>query len=128
MADLGYKETDPNRHKDWEQYHCNYQTLGMVKDGLWQGAPIDLHTTFRDPYHVAASWWNRGKNNADRWFEQWDVWHQIKGKATVHRIEDLKNTQGRHDDKLWLHAAVDNGDLDYFYSVVPKEWIEAAID
>lgn len=106
---------------------------------LWKvlsGTEFDeIHTTYRDPYLVAASWCNQ-YDPKDLFFEiswltLWSNWRKliIERKPYVHLVEDFTgkpiNSAG---DRLGIHKALQDKDWDRYYSHVPVEWIDAAFD
>jgi len=111
---------------DWEQIHCCDETLEMAKNGA------DVHTTLRNPYHVAISWANRGRIGLSpridkKWFYQWEKWAEIAPYATIHPVKDLQTRSNSKSDDLGLYDALEN-DLDKFYQHVPKEWVDHALN
>lgn len=102
---------------EWIDKHCCPKAVEMAQSGRYE-----VHTTYRDPYRVAASWLNRDRlKDADYWFRQWGAYSQIVPMATVHKPVSRENT---FSDVLGLHEALDRGDMDYYFKHVPKEWID----
>lgn len=107
------------------------QYLGRSGEIFHCGEDIDftqfdeIHTTYRNPYRVAASWANRGKLDYFEWSKQWEAWHN-RPESITYRINDLPVKINSHPDTYGLHKALDNGDLEHFYKHVPEKYIEAA--
>jgi len=100
--------------------------------GLFERArECDLvYVTYRDPYSTAASWANRGRP-WNRWKPQWEAYEKVltlnplvldftKGRIQ-HGIEFGSVPLNEHHDKHGLHAALDRGDMAYFWEHVPRE-------
>ena len=96
----------------------------------------EIVTTYRSPKRVAASWFNRGNPQEKVWFEQWKVWGEIMKAspkviyADESKWYDLQRSDSpplhSFDDDTGLHQALDDGDDDYFYEQVPRNWIDFA--
>lgn len=104
-----------------------------------------IFTTYRDPHRVAASWGNRGhfskqdnSLNYSKWVNQWENYTKAlelkpiildfsKGNIQ-HGIDFGKNPINQHSDANGLHKALDENNLEYLYSFIPKEYIDLAID
>lgn len=115
------------KHK-WNTRHCSPEMVDAAKEGYH-----DMHTTLRNPYHVAISWANRGKANLGSqsnptWYEQWNCLAQIIPLATVHKMDEFNNRVNTAPDKLNLYKAIEANDMEYYYQHVPKKWINHAID
>lgn len=103
-----------------------------------------IYVTYRDPLRVAASWANRGhfsktdnSINYKKWDEQWLNYE----KALTFNPIVLDFTKGpiqdgidfglepvnQHSDKNRMHHEIDNNNLDYLYSFIPKDHIDLAI-
>ena len=88
-----------------------------------------VYVTYRDPFHTAASWGNRGRPWS-RWDIQWENYWKIREldplvldftKGTnQHGIEFGSVPLNQHHDRFGLHEAVENGDWEHFYSHVPR--------
>jgi hypothetical protein len=83
-------------------------------------------TTYRDPKRTAASWYNRmHKWDSVRWRKQWIDWSLLEPDR-IYKLDELQNHTNKHDDSYGLHQAINDGDMDYYYSIIPKADIEFA--
>jgi len=117
-------QADPaNEGRKVTLHHCNKSAEKIAK-----GGKHEIVTTFRDPYRIAASWFNRDrvKTYPREWHTQWDHWSRIAPLARVVRVEMIPKKLNTHEDTYQLHAALDRGDLDYFYERVPIAYIDYA--
>lgn len=114
--------------------HCIPNTLAVAKN------KTKLYTAYRDPYRVAASWYNRGKlqtvDDYEKWSSQWQIYWRFRDlNPTVFDVSKGNNQHGfrfnglpknAHKDTHGLHFALDSNDLDYFHTHIPKILIDAA--
>lgn len=102
-----------------------------------------IYTTYRDPFNVAASWANRDRMRSDQFFTRWQrQWSSYKTLLDEYNPVVLDVTKGREQggytfgdmvlnsagDRHGLHEAYANGDMDKFYTFVPRHWIEFVQD
>jgi len=126
-------------------WHCSPKQVRdiIADDFAW------IATTYRDPMHVAASWLNRGelltgqnKHDGD-WFRGWEGYRDLLDYAeTNHKVKLFNYSNGikqngiifgdspenAHPDTLGLHKALREGDLDYYYSRIPRYYTEYAYE
>ena len=102
-----------------KQTHCCKQTAKVA-------TYIKIFTTYRDPLRVAASWCNRDVWDEGKWFKQWHYYHKIIKYAKVFNTDALGQKLNTCSDRLGLHKALDDGDMDYYYSIVPERCIDYA--
>ncbi len=101
--------------------HCCMDAVKLNREGY------EVITTYREPHHTAASWFNRhGKWLAGRWRRQW-VDYKLLQPSKVYQLEDLEFHENKFDDPFYLHRALKEGDMQYFYSKVPKECVDFAL-
>jgi hypothetical protein len=105
-------------------FHCNYKDLEYAKaQGFLSN---EVHTTFRDPLHTAASWINRGLLLDEVWCEQWDCWDRIMNRAIAHKITSFTERHNASEDTFGLHRAIEDNNWDLYFSYIPKNLINYA--
>lgn len=105
--------------------HC-----GPLAEALSELPQAEVITTYRDPLRVAAAWVNRNTlstpDHYATWVQQWLAWGEIAKRATIYDVTELTHRLNSRPDRFGLHKMLDEGDMDQFYSVVPKELIDLA--
>lgn len=128
------------REPDSAYAHCTWAVVKSLNNYEW------IATTWRDPYAVAASWVNRGQVDGKwhlEWFRQWTCYRRIRewGLANPSKFRLFDIAKGRfqhgHDfgdepknqygDRFLLHDALKKGDLEYFFTRVPRAYLEHAL-
>lgn len=121
--------------------HCTWSLVNRLDDYEW------VATTWRDPWRVAASWANRGHLSPRwdlEWCTQWSAYRALRewGEKNPDKFklfdfkkgplqhgydfgEEPKNVGGDH---FLLHDALDRHDLEFFFNVVPRTYIEHALN
>lgn len=111
---------------DYFMQHCCPAAVERAKSGEYS----QVLTTYRDPKRVAASWANRGRINDQRWDEkwriQWTCYGLIRPHAEVVPVDVLAGRENSVEDRTGLHAALDAGDMDKYWSIIDRDWIELA--
>lgn len=106
--------------------HCSPEAIEMAKSGGYE-----VYTTDRNPYRVAASWYNRGrwgrKTWETRWRSQWESYRDIRKFATIVPIDEIPERLNDHADTEGMHKLLDDGDLDEFHKRFGKRWINLAM-
>ena len=96
-----------------------------------------LYTTYRAPERIAVNWKNRHRLTDKLWKESWDKYAELLTLKPV--IFECDGPDEQHGfrfpkrenvgkDPYRLHKALDENDLDYFYSKIPKYLIDYAYD
>ena len=108
--------------------HINepFKRLHCCEAAVKEAPYIRTVTPYRDPMRVAATWHNRDIWDDNVWMYQWACYHQIIKCAEVFDVETLDYKLNSVEDRLGLHQALDDGDLDYFHSVIPEKYIDYA--
>lgn len=93
----------------------------------------DVYTTYRDPYRVAASWYNRGRFDTAQgrasWMTQWHNYSKLLEKnPTILRTEGTRGKANLYWDKRGAHALLDERDMLHFNRLVPKSLINHALE
>jgi hypothetical protein len=107
--------------------HCSQACLDFIDSGEFS----DIRTTYRDPLRTAASWGNRGKllkeyKGRSCWEIQWDAYKEVLTHSPyIYQVEDFTGAKvNSAADVLGLHKALDEGDMETYYKIVPKELIQ----
>lgn len=114
---------------DAKQIHCNHPDL-------WRAVMLsatELHTTFRNPYDVAASWGNNYPRIAEveaDWFGQWEDWGRVMDVgAAVHFVKDFDQPKiGSKPDRNNMRHYLERRDMMRFHDIIPRAWLDHAID
>lgn len=86
-------------------------------------------TTFRCPFHTAASWANRGKLEKEKWCEQWMYYKTLLDlNPVVFYCDGLLEQHGlkfppplnSSPDTFGLHKALYERDWEYYHRYVDK--------
>lgn len=109
--------------------HCDQEVFRLLG-----GTEFDkIHTTFRSPFHVAASWGNQYDLEDEfieqQWFVQWSNWVCLIDyhRAEIHSVKDFAGPPiNEKPDTRNLKQALKDGNMDYYYSIVPQHWVEHA--
>ena len=123
LKDLGFMK---NYHLNQEEYY--ELDLNIYKI---------IYTTFRDPYRIGASWANRAGIPLDkhprvefftRWHNQWNEWKKValRRNTEILNIDKFTTKLNTYPDKLNLHKAIDEKNMNYFYTYVPEHYIKQA--
>lgn len=107
--------------------HCDNMEIDL-------GQFDQVHTTMRCPLRVGASWANRygmpldevpHVNLFDRWKAQWSRWSEVvcNGLVAVHLVETLPEGSNSYKDRLGMHRALDENNMDYYHQYVPVKYI-----
>ena len=112
------------------QIHCNHPALWPEIEA--HDGDVQLHTTFRDPYLVAASWGNqypRLDEVASEWFGQWDDWAKIMDMgATAHLVSEFAEARiGSKPDRKNLHRYLAQKNMSAFHDIIPHRWTDYAM-
>lgn len=128
---------------DWE--HCDPDRVKKAKKYVGErpshkgGSGIQLATTWRDPYRTAASWGNRRHlRHEGHWELQWAAYGEfLKLQPMIFDFEKGGDQHGfhlslepvnAHEDRFGLHEALDTGDWEKYWSIIPKETVQHALD
>ena len=95
---------------------------------------MDVHTTYRDPREVAATWANRFGGPLDEhshdvwgvWQRAWTRWADNLHRMTLHRLEDIPLHENKTGSDIGVRAALNTGGLDEYRRFVPDRYIEFA--
>ena len=106
-----------------------------------EAAPEDAIpcSTWRDPYRTAASWANRRHfRHEGHWERQWlgyKMWldrgailFDFKGERVQHGLSLSFEPLNEHEDRFGMHKALDEGNFEHFWSIVPKEAVRHALN
>lgn len=111
------------------QIHCNHPNLWPTIEENDGG--LEIYTTVRDPFLVAASWGNQYPSPAEveqEWFGQWDDWGRIMAMGPdVFDVAEFDQPKvGSKPDRKNLHHHLARERYDKFYEVVPPHWVTYA--
>lgn len=90
-------------------------------------------TTYRDPHLVAAAWANRYTLDEvwSDWYQQWGSYRDdvLPRASEVLHVADFDGPVVKPgNDITGAKKAYETGDMDTFYSVVPKFWVDYALE
>jgi hypothetical protein len=109
--------------------HCDQWIWSLLN-----GTEFDeIHTTFRNVFHVGASWGNKYDLTDSfiekQWFSQWSNWLNLidQHKAEIHSVKQFDGPPvNEKPDTNNLHEALKEGNMSHYYSIVPEAWIDHA--
>ena len=105
----------------------------------------NVYTTYRNPYRVAASWGNRGHFskidntvNYNKWLEQWGCFKDAL-EINPMVLDFTKESEqfgidfgiepiNAYSDANNIHKELDKGNKEYLFKLIPKEYIDFAIE
>lgn len=115
--------------KDIYWQHCDTSAVPKCQMPIYRW----VATTLRDPYRVAASWYNRGEFPdlcpSGDWLEQWKCWGEIAlfDKTRVFNLSSLAKANSS-PDVYGLHAALDRGDMKAYHRHIPRKYTDFALN
>lgn len=134
---IGYFTVPHTGTQYWRKHHFGQDGLDWVnlgREGKVQFAhclprnenallafPGPIVTTYRDPLHVAVSWYARGKlDNYDLWRKAWDIWARIAPRATVLHSDSATEKENSRRFNSLVHHYLDNNDPE-LYKLIDRD-------
>lgn len=95
----------------------------------------EYHTTYRDPFKVAASWGNRYDLMHDteiqaHWYSLWTTYHLVLRdlEPHIHHVSDFDGPKiNEYLDERLLHDALEREDWELYGRYIPMEMVAYAI-